>query len=65
MSKPPKEIDCIKMKHAIQDKIYEETKNLSWCEKRELFLINIAASPLAEKWRALQVKRDVSVKKAG
>ncbi len=27
-------VDCVKMKHDIQEKIYEETKEMSWEERR-------------------------------
>ena len=30
-------IDCVKMKHDIQAKIYEETKDMTWEERREYF----------------------------
>ncbi len=32
---PP--IDCLKMKYDIQARIYEETKDMSWAERREYF----------------------------
>jgi len=28
-------IDCVKMKHDIQARIYEETKEMSWDERRD------------------------------
>lgn len=35
--KPIPGFDCVKMKHDIQAKIYEETKDMTWEERRAYF----------------------------
>lgn len=39
---PP--IDCVQMKHAIQEAIYEETKNMSWEERMAFMRSNAPAA---------------------
>ena len=49
-----KKFDCVEMKHAIQEKLYEETKNMSWEQERDHLRKKIETGPLAEKWKAIQ-----------
>lgn len=49
-----KKFDCVEMKHAIQEKLYEETKGMTWEQERDHRHKRIESGPLAEKWRAIQ-----------
>lgn len=49
--KPRKTFDCVEMKHKIQDKIYEETKNLSREELIAYFRRHAQTGPFAQLWR--------------
>ena len=53
-----KKFDCVEMKHAIQEQIYEETKNMSWEQEREYRRKNIEAGPLAQKWKSIQEQQE-------
>ncbi len=57
MSKSKIKFNCVDMKHRIQEEIYEETKNLSWEEKRRKFQTDIENSSLAEFWNSLHEKK--------
>jgi len=55
-----KKFDCVEMKHDIQAKIYEETKNMTWEQESAYRLKAIETGPLAKWWQ--EVKSQQSAK---
>jgi len=53
MKRKAKRFDCVAMKHAIQSKIYEETKDMSFEEEVKYFRKQAANGPLGDFYRAL------------
>ncbi|MBI3535898.1 MAG: hypothetical protein HY072_10490 [Deltaproteobacteria bacterium] len=53
-----KNFSCVAMKHAIQKKIYMETKHMTWQQERDYFYKNIKCSPFAEKWEKIQEQQN-------
>lgn len=53
-----KKFDCVGMKHAIQEKIYEETRHMTWEQEREHFRKSIEAGPLSDMWKAIQARQE-------
>lgn len=50
--RPPKSFDCVEMKRKIQEKIYEETKDLSRDELIDYFRRDARTGPFADLWEA-------------
>ncbi len=59
-----KKFDAVEMKRMIQEKLYKETQGMTWEQEREHRRKNIAAGPLARKWKALQEQQAKQTKKA-
>ena len=53
-----KEFDCVELKHAIQEEIYEETKDMTQEEEREYLRKNLEKGPLGKKWKELQEQKE-------
>ncbi len=51
MSGKPKAFDCVEMKRRIQEKICEETKDLTSYELIAYFRTRVAEGPFAKPWR--------------
>jgi len=49
--KPAKTFDCIEMKRKIQEKIHEETEDLSREELIDYFHRHVETGPFAELWK--------------
>ncbi len=54
--KPRKAFDCVEMKRKIQEKIYEETKDLSREELIDYFRRHAETGPFAELWKKAHQK---------
>lgn len=49
--KPRKAFDCVEMKREIQEKIHEETKNLTRTELIAYFRRHAETGPFADLWK--------------
>jgi hypothetical protein len=49
--KPRKAFDCVEMKRKIQEKIHEETKDLSRAELIDYFHRHARTGPFAQLWK--------------
>lgn len=49
--KPHKTFDCVEMKRKIQERIYEETKDLTRSELIDYFRHHAETGPFAEQWK--------------
>ena len=58
MAKGKKDFDCVKIKHAIQKKMYEETKKMSIPEFMNHVSKAIQKGHFAEKIRRLQSRQE-------
>ena len=54
--KPRKTFDCVEMKHQIQERIHEETKDLSRQELIDYFHRHAETGPFAELWKKARKK---------
>lgn len=55
--KPHKTFDCIEMKRKIQEKIHEETKDLTRAELIGYFRRHAETGPFAELWKNIRKTR--------
>jgi len=55
--KRKKEFDCVQMKRRIQEKIYDQTKNLSREELVAYFHRHAETGPFADLWKKPQKKK--------
>ena len=54
MIKIKKKFDCLRVKQAAQDKIYEETRGMTWEQERDHAVKSIQSSPLGDKWARIR-----------
>jgi len=57
MSRKIKKFDCIEMKRSIQDKIYDETKNMSRAEYLTFIRKQVDDGPFGELLKQNNIKR--------
>ena len=57
MTKTQKKFDCVEMKRHIQEKMYEETKNLDMTEFMDHVSKAVQKGHFAEKIRRIQARR--------
>jgi hypothetical protein len=55
--KPSKSFDCVEMKRKIQEKIHEETKDLSRAELIDYFHRHAETGPFAELWKKAPTRK--------
>ena len=55
-----KDFDCVKMKNDIQKRLYEERKNLTPQEEREVIRkgLESSQSPIAQWWRKIEKQHE-------
>jgi hypothetical protein len=52
-------LDCAKMKHRIQAKIYEETKGMTHAQEIEYFRTHAEQGPWGDWWREVHARESV------